>query len=151
MIEPAAEAQDRRPSLLAAAALQDSLLSASNDLDRLQTLLADACDALMQGFCGASEHVGHLLASQAVAEAPAHASAEAIRLHLGAAVTALQFQDMASQLIAHTHRRLRNCADQLAQDAFGEDPDGATVMAEEPLRPNPVTQDEMDAGSIDLF
>jgi len=151
MIDTTAGEDAQRPPLLAAAALQDSLLSASNDLDRLQTLLADACDALMQGFCGASEHVGHLLASQGEASGPSHASAEAIRLHLGAAVTALQFQDMASQLIAHTHRRLRNAADQLANDAFGDDPDGTTVMADEPLRPNPVTQDEMDAGSIDLF
>ena len=34
---------------------------------------------------------------------------------LGGAVTALQFQDMASQLINHTHQRLRSCADQIAR------------------------------------
>jgi hypothetical protein len=63
--------------------------------------------------------------------------------HLGGAIPALQFQDMASQLIAHTHRRLRDCADRLAGEA-------AAVEAP-PLRPNPVTQDEMDTGSIELF
>ena len=29
--------------------------------------------------------------------------------------------------------------------------DGAAVVETFPLRPNPVTQDEMDAGSIELF
>ena len=35
---------------------------------------------------------------------------------------------MATQLIAHTSQRLRNCADQLARDTFGmDDEDGAAV------------------------
>lgn len=34
---------------------------------------------------------------------------------------------------------------------MGDDEDGETVAEETPLRPNPVTQDEMDAGSIELF
>jgi hypothetical protein len=71
--------------------------------------------------------------------------------HLVGAVTALQFQDMASQLVSHTQRRLRNCADRLARDVMGDDEDGETVIEEAPLRPNPVTQDEMDAGSVELF
>ena len=71
--------------------------------------------------------------------------------NITSAVTALQFQDMASQLIHHTNRRLRNCADQLAREAMGADPEGDAVIEEAPLRPNPVTQDEMDAGSIELF
>jgi hypothetical protein len=55
-------------------------------------------------------------------------------------------------LIAHTNKRLRNCADQIARDALGDDdPDGAAVVEEGPLKPNPVTQDEMDAGSVELF
>ena len=71
---------------------------------------------------------------------------------LAGAVTALQFQDMASQLIAHTHRRLRNCTDRLARDVMGDDDeDGIAVIEEASLRPNPVTQDEMDAGSVELF
>ena len=43
---------------------------------------------------------------------------------LAGAITALQFQDMATQLIAHTQRRLRNCADRIARDAMGDDEDG---------------------------
>ena len=69
---------------------------------------------------------------------------------VGGAITALQFQDMASQLVDHTQRRLRHCADCLARDVMGDD-DGQTVVEAAPLRPNPVTQDEMDAGSIELF
>lgn len=71
-------------------------------------------------------------------------------LHLGGAITAPQFQDMASQLIAETHQRLRNCADRMARETMGDD-DGEAVVEAAPQRPNPVTQDEMDAGSVELF
>ena len=142
-----------RPLLLAAE-LQDHLLAASNDLDRLHTLLADACDTLMLRFSNANEQINTLLNEQGGDTANPR-SAEACRSliqQLGGAVIALQFQDMASQLIAHTNRRLRCCADTLAQDAFGEDDeDGACILEAAPLRPNPVTQSEMDAGSIELF
>jgi len=33
----------------------------------------------------------------------------------------------------------------------GDDPDGGPIVDEGPLKPNPVTQDEMDAGSVELF
>lgn len=137
--------------LLAAADLQDHLMVASNDLDRLQRLLSDACEALMGHFYGASSGLKTML--HAAAEHPEvdlgqiHVAME----HLAGAITAMQFQDMSSQLIAHTTRRLKNCADRLAADTFGGDEDGVAVVEEAPLRPNPVTQDEMDAGSIELF
>jgi len=135
--------------LLAAADLQDHLMTATNDLDRLQTLLADACDALAQSFYGASEQLRALMDEH---HAAGHADVyPRLMQQLGGAVTALQFQDMASQLINHTSRRLRSCADQIARVAMGDDEDGAAVVEEAPLRPNPVTQDEMDAGSIELF
>jgi hypothetical protein len=133
--------------LLLAADLQDHLLTASNDLDRLQTLLAEACDTLASSFFSANAEIDGLR------QAARDEAVALVAQHLGRAITALQFQDMASQLIAHTHRRLRNCADRLAADTFGEadDGEGAAVVAPAPLRPNPVTQDEMDAGSIELF
>jgi hypothetical protein len=124
--------------LLAAADLQDHLMVASNDLERLQRLLDDASQALMSHFTMATGHID----AGSLADA---------RRDIGGAITALQFQDMASQLIAHTTRRLRNCADRIARDTMGEDEDGMAVVEEAPLRPNPVTQDEMDAGSIELF
>ena len=138
--------------LLAAADLQDHLMTASNDLERLQTLLEHACDQLAQSFYGASEQLRALMEQQQQQGAGGHAEVyPQLMQQLGGAVTALQFQDMASQLINHTNRRLRSCADQIARVAMGDDEDGATVVEEAPLRPNPVTQDEMDAGSIELF
>ena len=132
--------------LLAAADLQDHLLVASNDLERLQRLLSDACDSRMVHFYGASGELNTM--QQAGTAAP---QLQAAMQHMAGAITAMQFQDMASQLVAHTTRRLRNCADRLAAEAFAGDEDGAAVIEEPPLRPNPVTQDEMDAGSIELF
>jgi hypothetical protein len=136
--------------LMAAADLQDHLMTASMDLDRLQTLLADACDTLMQRFCGASEHIKALRANPHTVEESDAVFADVMQ-HLAGAVTALQFQDMASQLVNHTHRRIRSCVDRLAKEAFSEEEDGEVAMEEVPLRPNPVTQAEMDVGSIELF
>jgi hypothetical protein len=137
--------------LMQAADLQDHLLVASNDLERLQRLLADAGDALMANFYGASSEMKRL--QQRLAEHPEldRDELQQALTHLAGAITAMQFQDMASQLITHTTCRLRGCADRLANDALGADEDGAGVIEEIPLRPNPVTQDEMDAGSIELF
>lgn len=150
--EPIPEMAPATLPLLAAADLQDSLMVASNDLDRLQRLLSDATETLMGHFYGASSQISQLsrLAAQHP-ELPERHLHETMG-HLAGAVTALQFQDMASQLIDHTHRRLRNCADRLARDVMGDDDeDGAVVVQDAPLRPNPVTQDEMDAGSVELF
>jgi hypothetical protein len=41
--------------------------------------------------------------------------------------------------------------DRLAREAFADDEDGMAAAEETPLRPNPVTQAEMDVGSIELF
>ncbi|HEY9237867.1 MAG TPA: hypothetical protein VIP10_03410 [Burkholderiaceae bacterium] len=136
-------------TLLAAADLQDNLMTASHDLDRLQSLLAHACNELLQGFHGAAGEIQELV--DAAHDTPSTELFDGVMQHLGGAITALQFQDMASQLIAHTHRRLRHCADRLARETMGSDEDGTAVVEEPPLRPNPVTQDEMDAGSIELF
>jgi hypothetical protein len=132
---------------LVAAEVQDDLMTATNDLDRLQTLLGDACGTLQTSFFGAWQ-----LLEEPAALTPAQASSlDAARKHLGTAVTALQFQDMASQLVEHLRRRLRHCADRLARDAFADDEDGAAAVEEAPLRPNPVTQAEMDTGFVELF
>lgn len=137
--------------LMAAADVQDSLMVAHNDLERLQRLLSDATETLMGHFYGASAQMNHLL--RAAAQHPELDGKELHETmqHLAGAVTALQFQDMASQLIAFTQRRLRACTDRIAREVMGDDEDGATVVEAAPERPNPVTQDEMDAGSIELF
>jgi hypothetical protein len=137
--------------LLVAADLQDHLMVASNDMDRLQRLLGDACEILIGSFYGATSELKSLLhrtATHPEIEAPElHAAMQ----HLATAITAMQFQDMASQLVDHTTRRLRACADRLAAETMGDDEDGDALVATAPLRPNPVTQDEMDAGSVELF
>lgn len=137
--------------LLAAADLQGHLLMVANDLDRLGSLLGDACGTLSAGFCAASQQLREMRS----ASTPAQTAADKAIEHLADAVTALQFQDMASQLIAHTRQRLRHCSDRLARDAFADDADddedGDAMVEPAPLRPNPVVQDEMDAGSVELF
>ena len=77
----------------------------------------------------------------------------AARAALRKAVTELQFQDMASQLIWHTTKVLQGCAFRLASEAMGHEAGEEAAPFDEmaPDRPNPVTQSEMDAGSVDLF
>jgi hypothetical protein len=139
------------PTLLAAD-LQDHLMTASNDLDRLQRLLADATTTLMRHFHGLSDQIDRLRGQLDGSTTLDAAAVERALQALGGAVIALQFEDMASQLIAHTDLRLRSCADRLARDALADDDeDGAPLTLPAPLRPNPVTQDEVDAGSVELF
>ena len=149
--EPIPDRPHRPLPLLAAARLQDSLRLATHDLDRLQRLLSDATETLLGHFYGASSQISQL--SRLVATQPAlpeHKLHQTLA-HLAGAVTALQFQDMASQLISHTHRRLQHCADQLADDGPARDAGRPGMPAAAlPLR-NPVAQDEMHAGSVELF
>ena len=138
--------------LRAAAELQDHLMTGIHDLDRLQRLLDDAGEALSFHFFSASNHIAHLLLNADRAPDINRPALDSIKKDMTGAITALQFHDMATQLIAHTSQRLRNCADQLAKDTFGDDDeDGVAVVGVAPLHPNPVTQDEVDAGSIELF
>lgn len=127
------------------AEVQDSLLVVVHDLSRLDGLLAHTMENLMERFTSASANL----------ESPALAASkelEAVRSSLRAAVTELQFQDMASQLIIHTSKILQGCAYRLASESMGsEDGEAVPFVEEVPERPNPVTQDEMDAGSVELF
>lgn len=127
------------------AEVQDSLLVVVHDLNRLDSLLAHTMENLMQRFTAAS-------ADLAAPELIAVKELEGVRTALHAAVTELQFQDMASQLIVHTSKVLQGCAYRLASDAMGyEDGEAVPFVEDVPERPNPVTQDEMQAGSIELF
>ena len=132
--------------VMVAAELQDSLLVVMHDLHRLEGLLSHATDNLLERFGEAHS----VLPEAAVAGSP---DLVAVRAALRSAVTELQFQDMASQLIWHTTKVLQGCAFRLASEAMGQDEgEEAAPFAEmAPDRPNPVTQSEMDAGSVDLF
>lgn len=127
------------------AEVQDSLLVVVHDLNRLDSLLAHTMENLMERFTAASAS----LADPALANLE---QLEMVRKTLSAAVTELQFQDMASQLITHTSKILQGCAYRLAAESMGtEDGEAVPFVEQVPERPNPVTQDEMDAGSIELF
>lgn len=131
--------------LMLVAEVQDSLLVVVHDLNRLDGLLAHTMENLMERFTAASANLANpdLITSTEL---------DGVRNTLRAAVTELQFQDMASQLIAHTSKILQGCAYRLASESMGmEDGEAVPFVEEVPERPNPVTQDEMDAGSIELF
>jgi hypothetical protein len=127
------------------AEVQDSLLVVVHDLARLDGLLAHTMENLLDRFTSASA----TLAAPSLAQVQ---ELDAVRSTLRAAVTELQFQDMASQLIVHTSKILQGCAYRLASESMGsEDGEAVPFVDDVPDRPNPVTQDEMHAGSIELF
>ena len=119
--------------------------SRTQQSELINSLLAHTMENLMERFTSASAN----LADPALMESK---ELDAVRSALHAAVTELQFQDMASQLIVHTSKILQGCAYRLAAESMGsEDGEAVPFVEEVPERPNPVTQDEMDAGSIELF
>lgn len=132
--------------VLSVAEIQDSLLVVLNDLKRLDGLVSHAATNLLERFSEANVGVQSLLSRHVGDELAA------VQQQLHKAVIELQFQDMASQLIGHTSRVIQGCADRLAAEAMERDEDEIQpVIQALPDRPNPVTQDEMDAGSIELF
>ena len=128
--------------------VQDHLLTTTSELARLLALLDDSHASLQRGFFDALAALQEFATAGRI-DAAAQA---AVRAPLESAVRALQFQDMATQLIGHTSRRLQHCADRLACDVFADDgDDDEPVIGEAPQRPNPVSQSVMQAGSIELF
>ncbi|GLS15448.1 MULTISPECIES: hypothetical protein [Hydrogenophaga] len=129
----------------AVADLQDALLMAMTDLQRLEGLLDHATGNLLERFS---------TANRALAQLARHDDQELqqIRQTLHQAVTELQFHDMATQLITHTGKVLQGCAWRLADEAMEPEEDEIPLCLNPmPDRPSPVTQGEMDAGSVELF
>lgn len=124
---------------------QDSLLMAMTDLQRLEGLLDHATANLLERFSTANQALAHLSNSH-------DGDIDSIRQALHQAVTELQFHDMATQLIVHTGKVLQGCAWRLAEEAMEPEED-EIPLANDPMpdRPSPVTQGEMDAGSVELF
>ncbi|MEW5886228.1 MAG: hypothetical protein AB1735_05945 [Pseudomonadota bacterium] len=123
--------------------LQDSLLVAMNDLKRLEGLLDHATANLLDRFNSTLLSVEQL---------PDAAQRSALQASLHQAVTELQFHDMSSQLLVHIGKVLKGCAYVLADQALAPDADeSGLVVTHMPRKPNPVTQSEMDAGSVELF
>jgi hypothetical protein len=126
--------------------LQDSLLMAMTDLKRLEGLLDHATGNLLERFSTANHALGNLAAQKDTDDLLS------IRHSLHQAVTELQFHDMATQLIVHTGKVLQGCAWKLADETMEPEEDEVPLYIDpSPDRPSPVTQNEMDAGSIDLF
>ena len=125
--------------------LQDSLLMAMTDLQRLEGLLDHATANLLERFSTANQALAHLSNSH-------DGDIDSIRQALHQAVSELQFHDMATQLIVHTGKVLQGCAWRLAEEAIEPEED-EIPLANDPMpdRPSPVTQGEMDAGSVELF
>lgn len=125
--------------------VQDALLMVMTDLQRLEGLLDHATGNLLDRF-GKADRALSVLEGQ-------HADELArIRLNLNQAVTELQFHDMATQLLVHTGQILKGCAWRLAAEAIAPEEDEVPMELDPmPSRPSPVTQNEMDAGSIELF
>lgn len=125
--------------------LQDSLLMAMTDLQRLEGLLDHATANLLERFSTANQALAHLSNSH-------DGDIDSIRQALHQAVTELQFHDMATQLIVHTGKVLQGCAWRLAEEAMEPEED-EIPLANDPMpdSPSPVTQGEMDAGSVELF
>ncbi|NCT99766.1 hypothetical protein JNX00_04125 [Hydrogenophaga sp. YM1] len=125
--------------------LQDSLLIAMTDLQRLEGLLDHATGNLLERFGNANRDLEAL-------EGVLGEELTRIRHSLHQAVTELQFHDMATQLLAHTGRMLKGCAWRLAEQAMAPEEDEVPLDLDPmPERPSPVTQGEMDAGSVELF
>ena len=111
------------------AELQDSLLVVVHDLSRLDHLLAHTMENLMERFTTVSAN----LADPELAQSK---ELDVVRSNLRAAVTELQFQDMASQLIVHTSKILQGCAYRLASESMGsEDGEAVPFVEEVPERP----------------
>lgn len=132
--------------VMMAADLQDALLTSLHDLHRLQGLLDHAAGNLIQRFGDADV----ALTQEMIA---AHPELGTLRDALRSAITELQFHDMAIQLLTHTGKILQACASRLSVETMGSDEGEEAAVVEDvpPEKPNPVTQSEMDAGSIELF
>src|SRR5882757_820310 len=107
------------------------------DLERLKSLINDAGERLMISF----NQVASMLPGMSFDAAQRARVDEAVRV----AVTALQFQDVATQLTGHAQRRLSVLEERL-RSLSDEAARGLQFVQSHPVR-----QVEMSAGSIDLF
>lgn len=135
MAEPTPSVFDSAPQDCAGSGAAQECALIEADLERLKALICDAGDRLLMSF-------------NEVASALPGLSGDDDRLTrldgaVRAAVTALQFQDMATQLTGHAQRRLLVLEEHLR----GMNGRGAL----DGQASHPVRQVEMSAGSIDLF
>jgi len=126
------------------------------DLDQLGSLLGDAVGRLTDSFdtlatTGEAQH--RLLVAAAVRPGTtAHADVDALHgtfeSGIASTVTALQFHDIASQILAQLAARV-DVLERLAATALDADDDESTVGNE--FTRTPVPQASMTAGAVQLF
>lgn len=127
-------------------ALCAELDAAREELQRLRRLLGDAGDALLAHFGATARELAVLGQALGPDCGPQSQALRAAMAELGGAVVALQFQDLATQLVGHAEQRLGRCLKQIgAAGALGET--GAAGAA--PL--HPVSQGRMAPGTVELF
>jgi len=107
------------------------------DLERLKTIVNDAAGRLLGSF--------NEFASLEENTNRNREERQRIETAIGSAVTALQFQDVATQLTHHAQRRL--AALEACLRALYEDRASGALLE----RSQPVRQAEMNSGSVDLF
>jgi hypothetical protein len=124
--------------------IEQKLYEASRDLGQARDLLHDAVDRLTASFTSIVALVDGLsLEGEA---------AKQVHREVGAAVIALQFQDLIDQLLGHALKRL-----DVAQETLLTSPGagGAAARAERDgpgsACAQPVTQRRLDPGGIELF
>jgi len=127
--------QDPHPEVGRTAAQECAAIE--RDLERLKTLVNDAAGRLLGSF---NEFAS--LEQQASRNSDERRRIESA---IGVAVTALQFQDMATQLTGHAQRRLAALETSL-RSLYGEAVGNGLLDHHTPVR-----QAEMSAGSVDLF
>ncbi len=158
-----------------------SLLEVENDLAQTRLLLQEAIEKLSSSFMAIHEAVGEqqnaidLLIADRSSEQPASEAIKHLREKIAtnviSAVTGLQFQDMTSQLIDRTDRRINDLHDvmhsleSLADKIRPTDVSGLDLAALENLSQSleekahsqkktlrrAVSQTHMDSGEIELF
>lgn len=127
--------------------------SVRSDLERLRSLIDDASERLMTSF-GAiralSAHYGEAGAGTG------DVVMNDVERAVGDAISALQFQDMATQLVGHAAQRislLEKISESLGRlpEASHDDLSSAVTEILEGRHTSPVEQACMDGGSVELF
>ncbi len=156
--------------------LNREFLSVTDDLEQLRGLLSDAANRLSVAFrdmTHASAEIESLMQARPEGEAPARledvvSAAARIAGNAGSTIQSLQFEDMATQLLAHVRRRL-DLVEAFSKDMAALSLDTVkTPLHTEALvrlqnvlecyqiemsemRRKAIQQESLDAGAIELF
>lgn len=131
---------------------QEQVRSARLDLDRLRSLIDDASARLLESF----DVIGTFSKSRRVAALDGFdVMNEDVERAVGNAISAMQFQDMATQLVGHAAQRmalLEKIAESLSRMPEAPIAELAAAVANATCgRRSPVEQAGMAGGAVELF